>query len=86
MVQFGELPAIVPQELIDRLRAQEDDNGIHQICKYDYEAGDKIRVTVGPFEGYTAIFRCRDSAARVSILLDGVRKLQLSYRDIAPIS
>lgn len=50
IVQFGASPAIVPDDLIAALRAQEDSKGLHSQHKVEFAPGDKVRVTSGPFQ------------------------------------
>ena len=85
LVAFGGSPLPVSQSIVDALRANEDENGIHEIGKVDYDRGDIIRVVDGPFTGYEGIFQTSDSFARVSILINGLQyKVQTDRRNIQP--
>lgn len=71
LVSFGEIPAIVPQNLIHRLKKQ--------ISRFEargmsparpYQKGDRVRIIKGPFSGYEAIFDVYLSGSdRVQVLL-----------------
>jgi transcriptional antiterminator RfaH len=73
-VRFGTNPTRVPDELIDDIKAREDDNGLHHELEPELQRGDKIRLTDGPFSGCNAIFTAHRSKERVMILLDIIGK------------
>lgn len=83
LVQFGDEPASVPQNLIIELKRQL--NEIRAAGGQVFEGlkeGDSIRVTSGPFEGYRGVFEERLSGAdRVRILLELIGDLQHRRRD-----
>lgn len=74
MVQFGGVPAIVPNELVDLLKANEDEAGLQMLDNKEIKKGDKVKIIDGPFAGYQGIYHKKKSADRVSILLDIVGK------------
>jgi transcription elongation factor/antiterminator RfaH len=71
LVQFGGIPAPVPDEFIEQLRWRliqiERVGGLHLD---GLKKGDKVRITDGPFAGHEAIFDAHLSAEqRVQVLL-----------------
>ncbi len=69
MVRFGMDAARVPNELIDEIRAREDSDGVVALPDKDFEKGQTVRITTGPFEGYEAVFSDRQAKNRVLVLL-----------------
>lgn len=69
LVRFGERPARVPDELIDTLRSRETEDGLLPAANTEPEPGESVRISHGPFEGYTAIFESRSGKERVFLLL-----------------
>ena len=74
MVRFGGMPAVVPSELIDKLKQNENEFGLQSFEKKELKLGDKVDIIDGPFEGHKAIYQKMKSAERVSVLLDIVGK------------
>lgn len=74
MVRFGEMPAVVPKNLIVNLKNNEDEFGLQSFEKKELKQGDKVEIIDGPFEGYKAIYQKMKSIERVSVLLDIVGK------------
>ncbi len=72
LVCFGGEPAIVHEALIQSLnRRVEKLNKAGLFHKSAFQSGDSVRVTEGPFEGYTAIFDEMISGGdRVKVLLE----------------
>lgn len=72
MVEFGDQPAIVPENLIvDLKRKLSDIRAAGGVVLDGMKAGDSIRVTSGPFEGYEGVFGLRLSGLdRVRVLLE----------------
>ncbi len=70
LVRFGEWPAKVPDMLIDTLRQQEDDKGLQNLPDPELAPGETVRISHGPFEGYTAIFQAKTGQERVMLLLE----------------
>lgn len=57
LVSFGEIPAIVPENLIHDLKqriARFEARGMD--TTRPYQKGDRVRIVKGPFSGYEAIF------------------------------
>jgi transcriptional antiterminator RfaH len=69
VVRFGQMPAAVPDELIELLGKREDADGIQLLPAEQYRVGEKIRITEGGFAGYEGIFLARSGRDRVTVLL-----------------
>jgi len=85
MVRFGGVPAVVPEDLINYLKENDDPNGIQQIMQQDMSLGDRVVIINGPFAGYKGIYQQQKSTERVAVLLDIVGKnaaLTLSIHDL----
>ena len=89
LIRFGIEPAKIPQLLIDALIARENSEGIHELPVKDFERGQKVIISEGPFEGYEALFATHESNERVSLLLKiagQTAKIQLKQDIIEPLS
>lgn len=66
------VPAAVPEDVIDRIRKRMDDGVVHiQPCSF--VPGEDVSIQAGPFEGLEAVFEKElKSSERVSILLKAV--------------
>lgn len=69
LIRFGIEPAKISHTLIDALRARENSEGIHELPVKDYERGQEVVISEGPFAGYEALFSSHESKERVSLLL-----------------
>lgn len=69
MVQTGDRPAAVPEEVIAALRAREDANGAIDLRRPDFPAGTPLRVTNGPLADVVGLFELGDDD-RVTLLLE----------------
>ncbi len=69
MVRFGMEAARVPNELIEEIRVREDADGVVTLPDKQFEKGQAVRITTGPFEGYEAVFSDRQAKNRVLVLL-----------------
>ena len=71
LVCQGELPTPISENIIDRLRAREDDNGFIQLDQRPkFRPGDKIRVLDGAFAEYLGLYEGMKDSDRVAILLE----------------
>ena len=70
LVRFGNQPAIIPRQVIDVIRQQEQrclgQTAHHLNCK----PGDRVEIIDGPFAGLNGIFEKESSEERVVILLE----------------
>ena len=69
VVRFGQVPAAVPDDLVELLQKREDEKGIQVLPAEQYRPGAKIRITDGGFAGYEAVFLARSGRDRVTVLL-----------------
>ena len=78
-------PSVAPPDLIEFLRQQENDAGIH-LTENDYKAGDRIRIKKGRLAGFEGIVK-GTKQERVFALIDfmGQQDMQLGYGDIEAI-
>lgn len=65
LVSFGQVPAQVPDALIDHLRC----HAARQPAQRRYQPGEAVVVTQGPFAGLDAVYQSTDSEQRVMVLL-----------------
>ena len=71
LVTNGDVPAIVPQAIIDGLRRREDADGFVQLeRRARFASGDKVRVLEGAFCDHLGLFEGMSGQERVAILLD----------------
>lgn len=70
LVRFGQEPARVPDQLITFLKTREDTEGLHDWAEPVFEAGHRVRVAEGAFQGYEGILLAHTSRERVVVLLD----------------
>jgi len=70
LVSFGGIPAIVPEELIQKLRIELEKINVVQSERLDVQCGESVRIVDGPFAGFDAIFeRHLAGNERVQVLL-----------------
>lgn len=70
LVCAGDEPLAVPAEIIDEVRAREDDRGYVSLGGgHAYRRGDRVRLTDGPFLDMTGIFDSQSDEERVVVLL-----------------
>ncbi len=89
LVRFGSSPAIVPDDLVQTLRTQQDESGLQVLPEREYHAGERVRISGGLMAGYEAIFQARSGKERVLLLLDiagKAAKVQVDADDIEPAS
>ena len=87
LVRFGQIPAKIPDSLIEGLRAREDSEGIQEIPERGFKPGDKVRIAEGIMEGFEAIFQCQKSNDRVILLLkiaENTAKIEIESSQIEP--
>jgi len=70
LVTFGGHPAKVDAHIIDLIRYRET----HQPSKPQFELGDHVVVTTGPYAGLEAIYQTTDAEKRSMILLEILSK------------
>ena len=92
LVGFGGVPAVVPDRLINDLRARLEPYR-HKTLRKDewiFRAGERVAVNAGPLAGYEAIFqRGLGGGQRVQLLLDMMgswTKVELSIDQVRPLT
>lgn len=70
LVSFGDVPARVPDALVDMLRGREDPTGLQDLPPVQLNPGDRVRVVEGALAGYEGVLRGRSGPDRVVVLLD----------------
>ncbi len=71
LVAFGNVPAKVGDELVDAIRAQTTGpDGLRR----QFEPGQAVLVTEGPFAGLEAVYHGSDGESRVMVLLNILSK------------
>jgi len=91
LIRFGDVPAVVPENLIHELRqrmAKIDEAG--GLVLSTLEPGDRVRIMSGPFAGYEAIFDMQlPGQERIQVLLAFLsthpQRLQLDGEDVEKI-
>jgi transcriptional antiterminator RfaH len=85
LVRFDGMPATVPDDLIQALQGNEDEDGIQTVSHKDLKRGDKVTIIDGPLAGYQGIYQQMNSAERVAVLVDLIGKntlLNISVHDL----
>lgn len=70
MVSFGAMPAAVPDELVETIKAGMTAQGWAELPGPKWQPGQTVRISAGPMEGYEAIFSALDGKGRVIVLLN----------------
>jgi transcriptional antiterminator RfaH len=72
----GDAPLLVPDGIVDGLRAREVNGLVELPSRPDLKAGDKVKVTVGPMLGLEGLYAGTKPRQRVEILLQLFGSLQ----------
>jgi transcriptional antiterminator RfaH len=73
VVVLGGMPAMVPDDIIEMIRARIGADGLVRLG-LDFKPGDRIRVHGGILRGFSGIFQAdQNDGTRVAILLDTLR-------------
>jgi len=81
-------PTVIPSEIIDILKDHEDEQGIRLYHKTDYEQGDEVRVTSGPFKDCMAEVSTLTKNQRIKVLIgimNSIREIEVDYMSITPV-
>jgi len=70
IVRFGTYPMQVPDDLVQTLQQNEDENGIQSITEKDFKSGDSVRIIDGAMAGLEGIYEKKSSKERVTVLLN----------------
>jgi transcriptional antiterminator RfaH len=71
LVAFGNVPAEIDDGLVDLIRAQ---TGGADAVRRQFEPGQPIFITQGPFAGLEAVYQMSDGESRVMVLLNILSK------------
>ena len=85
MIRFDGIPAMVPEQLIQALKGNDDENGVQRLNQKNLIRGDKVTIIDGPLAGYKGIYQQQKSSERVAVLVDLVGKntlLNISVHDL----
>lgn len=90
LVSFGGQLAVMPQGVVEALRACEDPTiGAHTLERSPFNRGDRIRIVQGAFAGLEGIFHVPTGEERVIILLNVLGRdaspVTLPLSDIEPV-
>jgi len=73
VVTLGGTPTMVPDDIIDTIRARIGADGLVRLVT-DLKPGDRIRVQGGILRGFSGVFQAdQNGSSRVAILLDTLR-------------
>lgn len=70
IVRFGNYPMLVPEYLLEQLRANENEHGIQYISENEFQTGDRIRIIEGAMAGMEGMYERQTSKERVTVLLN----------------
>jgi transcriptional antiterminator RfaH len=85
LVMDGDHPAQVPDQVISEIRARERGGRVELPPRL--QAGDRVRITAGPFIDHLGLFEGMAGSERVAVLLrlfNSSRRLKLPSRDVEP--
>jgi transcriptional antiterminator RfaH len=83
LVSFGNVPAVVPDELIQALQ-QADGSQRHYLLK----EGDAVQFVSGPLQGLEGILQQRDGELRALVLIELIsqpQRISTALHDIRPL-
>lgn len=75
VVRFGTRPAMLPDELIQAMRACEDERIGLRVHRNKFKPGDAIKLVDGPLSGVRGVFGKEAGEERVTILLELLGKI-----------
>ena len=84
LVSFGNVPAVVPDSLIERLRQTD---GLQR--EYLLKEGDAVQFVSGPLQGMEGILQQRDGELRAMVLIELIsqpQKIITPIDDIRPLA
>ena len=88
LIRFGDRPGTIPDQFVERLHATEQ-QGVVAIpsARDSYNAGEKVRLREGPFEGLIATVLQATESDRVVVLMEFLRRsvrVQLALNEVVP--
>ena len=84
LVGYGETPISIPDHVIAEIRRRVDETQLQDpLGLGQFQQGDRVRITAGPFEGFEGMFDARlGGQTRSRILLEFVGRLTAAEVDI----
>ena len=71
LVRFGMLPARVPDDLVTKLKQDEQTRSVSEIdTTPEFKPGDKVQIIDGLLANYEGIVEMKNSQQRITLLLD----------------
>ena len=71
LISNGDMPAPVPEGVVEDIRAREDDDGLVPVpTAPPFSQGESVEVTDGPLKSQVGFFECVSDDERVVILLN----------------
>jgi transcriptional antiterminator RfaH len=85
LLTMDERPALVPSDIVQGLKDQENAQGLVSLTSMAlFAKGDKLRILDGAFKDYTAVFDTTDVKQRVQLLLNCLgREMKVSLPSYA---
>jgi transcriptional antiterminator RfaH len=74
IVRFAGQPTVVPDRLVNCIRANDNENGIQTTATQEFNGGNKVQIVEGPMNGYEGIFVGKTGKERAIVLLDVLGK------------
>ncbi len=75
LVRFGAEPAVIPEEVVEALRARQAEGEGACARRAPFQRGDAIGFGAGPFAGLQGVFEIEAGEARAFVLLEFLGKL-----------
>jgi len=71
LIMTGTFPATVPDEIIDEIKARQDEKGLVKLrAGCGFKRGDRVRIIDGPLNDLEGLFDGLNDEDRVTVLLD----------------
>ena len=68
---FGDVPAVVPMDIITEIKARQDEKGfVKTHAGYTFKRGDRVRIINGPLNDLEGLFESPTDEERVTVLLN----------------
>lgn len=71
MIRFGDMPATVPDEIIDEIKARQDEKGMVKLrAECGFKPGERVKIIDGPLSDLEGLFECPNDEDRVTVLFN----------------
>jgi transcriptional antiterminator RfaH len=87
LVCNGDMPAAVPEDVIDDIRTREDANGL-VVMTPAFRPGDAVRIVAGALADRIGLFQCASDGDRVLLLLEMLGRpvaVRVPMEAVAPV-